>query len=65
MSDKEWFFAVVLSLSVLHDLYSYIFQDKIQERIYRRTVEDINWNREKKHETIFGKLKRSIGKSNS
>lgn len=47
MSDREWFFAIVLGICILHDLYSYIFYDKIQKRIYKRTVEDLNWNREK------------------
>jgi len=44
MSDKEWFFGILLFLWVSYDLYCFIFQDKIREKIYKRTVEDTNWN---------------------
>jgi len=44
MSDRELFFAVLLGIFILRDFYSYIFRDKIEERIYKRTVEDTSWN---------------------
>jgi len=48
MSDQEWFFAILLGIWILKDLYSFIFQDKIQERIYKRTVEDTSWNTDRR-----------------
>jgi len=44
MSDREWFFAILLGIWVLKDLYSFIFRDKIEEKIYKRTVSDTSWN---------------------
>lgn len=44
MDAKEWFFAILLGLWILHDLYSFICHDKIMERAYKRTVEDTSWN---------------------
>ena len=48
MSSQEWFFAILLGLWIMKDLYEFIFRKQIDERIYRRTVEDTSWNTNRK-----------------
>ncbi len=45
MSFIDYSFAAFLSALIMYDLYSFIFRDRIEKEIYRRTVEDVNWNR--------------------
>ena len=44
MDSSAWFLAILLGLCILPDLYSFICHDKMMGRIYKKTVEDTNWN---------------------
>jgi hypothetical protein len=48
MSSQEWFFAILLGLWIIKDFYEFIFRDKIDEKRYKRTVEDTSWNTNRK-----------------
>ena len=46
MTWQEWGMLIGFVLLMGHDLYCFIFRKKIEDRSYRRTVEDVNWNRD-------------------
>lgn len=44
-SPGEWFCAILLVVLVLENAYEFFFWNRIAERHYKRTSEDVKWNR--------------------
>lgn len=45
MEASEYFFMTIVLFWIAKDFYSFVFRKKINERIYRRTVEDTSFNK--------------------
>ena len=47
MSQAEWLLLIILGYLILSDLYSFVFRDRIEKKIYQKTVEDVSWNKDR------------------